>query len=165
MAFGLDHVIVRDIDVSNASSTRSLGGFSLAQGKTMIVAEAGRSGLVQAGDVDALVSGCLNVLGSLKMIARPVKPRVKPVFVTAGSRVQADAPGMFYATATRDAIVREGQVVGYTTDYVGRKTGDIRAPVGGLVTFIRGVPSMWQGATLVNVSPIMATPPPYTKPQ
>ena len=165
MAFGLDHVIVRDIDVSNASSTRSLGGFSLAQGKTMIVAEAGRSGLVQPGDVDALVSGCLNVLGSLKMIARPVKPRVKPVFVTAGSRVQADAPGMFYATATRDAIVREGQVVGYTTDYVGRKTGDIRAPVGGLVTFIRGVPSMWQGATLVNVSPIMATPPPYTKPQ
>ena len=165
LAFGLDHVIVRDIDVSNASSTRSLGGFSLAQGKTMIVAEAGRSGLVQPGDVDALVSGCLNVLGSLKMIARPVKPCVKPVFVTAGSRVQADAPGMFYATATRDAIVREGQVVGYTTDYVGRKTGDIRAPVGGLVTFIRGVPSMWQGATLVNVSPIMATPPPYTKPQ
>ena len=28
----------------------------------MIVAEAGRSGLVLAADVDALVSGCLNVL-------------------------------------------------------------------------------------------------------
>jgi uncharacterized protein len=111
------------------------------------------------------VSGCLNVLGSLEMIARPVKPRVKPVFVSAGSRVQADAPGMFYATATRGAIVREGQVVGYTTDYVGRKTGDIRAPVGGLVTFIRGVPSMWQGATLVNISPILARPPPYKKPE
>jgi hypothetical protein len=165
LAFGLDHVIVRDIDVSNAASTRSLGGYSLAQGKTMIVAEAGRSGLVQAADVEALVSGCLNVLGSLKMIARPATPRVKPVFVSAGSRVQADAPGMFYATAARGAIVREGQVVGSTTDYVGRKTGDIRAPVGGLVTFIRGVPSMWQGATLVNVSPVLTAPPPYKTPQ
>jgi predicted deacylase len=163
-AFGLDHIL-RDIDVSNASSTRSLGGYSLAQGKTTIVAEAGRSGLVLAADVDAFVSGCLNVLGSLKMIARPVKPRPRPVSVTAGSRVQADAPGMFYATATRDAIVREGQTVGYTTDYVGRKTSDIRAPVGGLVTFIRLVPSMWQGATLVNVSPILSAPPPYKKPQ
>ena len=94
------------------------------------------------------------------MIARQVKPRVKPVFVSAGSRVQADAPGMFYASAARGAIVRESQVVGYTTDYVGRKTGEIRAPVGGLVTFIRGVPSMWQGATLVNISPILALPPP-----
>jgi uncharacterized protein len=165
LAFGLDHAILRDIDVSNPASTRSLGGYSLAQGKTMIVAEAGRSGLVQAADVDALVSGCLNVLGSLEMIARPVKPRVKPVFVSAGSRVQADAPGMFYASATRGAIVREGQVVGSTTDYVGRKTGEIRAPVGGLVTFIRGVPSMWQGATLVNISPILAAAPPYKKPQ
>ena len=66
LAFGLDHVILRDIDVSNPASTRSLGGYSLAQGKTMIVAEAGRSGLVLAADVDALVSGCLNVLGSLR---------------------------------------------------------------------------------------------------
>jgi predicted deacylase len=167
MAFGLDHVILRDIDVSNPASTRSLGGYSLAQGKTMIVAEAGRSGLVQAEDVDALVSGCLNVLGSLNMIARSVRS-VVPVFVSGGSRVQADAPGMFYATAARSAMVSEGQVVGYTTDYVGRKTGDIRAPIGGLVTFIRGVPSMWKGATLVNISPVLPALlglPPYKKPQ
>jgi hypothetical protein len=73
---------------------------------------------------------------------------------------------MFYATAARSAIVSEGQVVGYTTDYVGRKTGDIRAPIGGLVTFIRGVPSMWKGATLVNVSPVLpALLPSYKKPQ
>src|SRR4029079_5271899 len=44
MAFGLDHVILRDVDLSNAASTRSLGGYSMSQGKTMIVAEAGRAG-------------------------------------------------------------------------------------------------------------------------
>jgi hypothetical protein len=40
----------------------------------------------------------------------------------------------------------------------------VKSPVAGLVTFIRGVPSMWQGATLANISPILATPPPYKKP-
>jgi predicted deacylase len=164
MAFGLDRIILRDVDMSNAASTRSLGGYSLSQGKTAIVAEAGRSGLVIDADVDALASGCLNALGSLKMIARAITPVAKPVFVTSGSRVQANTPGMFFATVKRDTVVTEGAVIGYTTDYVGRKTGDVKAPVAGLITFIRGVPSMWQSATLANVSPILASAPPYKKP-
>ena len=164
LAFGLDHVILRDIDASNPASTRSLGGYSLAQGKTTLIAEAGRSGLVLDADVDALVNGCLNVLGALKMTTHAAKPAAQPVFVTGGSRVAADGPGMFYATAKRDTVVKEGDVLGYTTDYVGRKTGEIKAPVAGLVTFIRGVPSMWQGATLANVSPVLTTVPPYKKP-
>jgi uncharacterized protein len=164
LAFGLDHVIVRDVDISNPVSARSLGGYTLAQKKTMIVAEAGRSGLVLPGDVDALVTGCLNVLGSLGMIAHPVKPIAKPTWVTGGSRVQADGGGMFYATAKRDTVVQAGSVIGYTTDYVGRRTGEVKAPVTGLVTFIRSVPSMWQGATLANVSPILPEPAPYQKP-
>ena len=145
LAFGLDHVILRDVDASNPAAARSLGGYTLAQGKTMIVAEAGRSGLVLPADVDALVSGCLNVLGSLGMITRTVKPVAKPVFVEGGKRVQAHGGGMFFATAKRDTIVKEGEVIGYTTDYVGRRTGDVKAPATGLVTFIRPVPSMWQG--------------------
>jgi uncharacterized protein len=164
LAFGLDHIILRDVDIANAASTRSLSGYAMSLGKTAVVAEAGRSGTVLQGDIDALVAGSLNVLGSLKMIARPVKPVAKPVWVTAGSRVQADAPGMFFATAARDTVVREGAVIGYTTDYAGRKTGEIKAPVTGLVTFIRGVPSMWQGATLANVSPVLPSAPPYKKP-
>jgi hypothetical protein len=164
LSFGLDHIILRDIDATNPASIRSLGGYALSRGKTVIVAEAGRSGLVLDADVKALVDGCLNVLGSLKMIARPVTPLAKPVWVTAGSRVAADRTGMFFATVARDTLVAEGAVVGYTTDYVGRRTGDVKAPVAGLVTFIRGVPSMWIGATLVNVSPILPEPPPYKKP-
>jgi predicted deacylase len=162
--FGLDHVILRDIDAANPASTRSLSGYALSKGKTTIVAEAGRSGLVLTADVDLLINGCLNVLGELKMMARRATPVAKPVFVSGGSRVAADKAGMFYATAARGTIVKEGAVVGYTTDYVGRRTAEIKAPVAGLVTFIRGVPSMWQGATLVNVSPVLTAIPPYKKP-
>lgn len=163
-AFGLDHVIVRDIDAANPASTRSLSGYALGKGKIAIVAEAGRSGIVNDTDVNALVNGCLNVLGSLNAIVRPIPPAAKTTWVTSGSRVVAEKPGMFFATANRDQIVAEGALLGYTTDYLGRRTGDVKSPVAGLVTFIRGVPSMWQGATLANVSPILATPPPYKKP-
>lgn len=150
MAFGIDHVILRDADVTNAG--RTLGGYALGIGKESIVAEAGRSGVVLPADINTLVNGSLNVLGSLGMIARAVTPVATPVYITAGTRVAADKVGMWYPTVLRDTRVKKGQVVGYTTDYVGRKTGEVKSPVDGLVTFIRTVPSMPLRATLINVS-------------
>ena len=163
-AFGLDHVILRDIDTGNPASIRSLSGYALAQGKTTIVAEAGRSAMVLPEDVNALIAGSLNVLASLKMIDHMFKPLASPTFVTTGSRVSAEGPGMFFARAKRNAIVKEGEIIGETTDYLGRSTATIKAPVTGLVTFIRGVPSMWPGATLANISPVLTAVPPYKKP-
>lgn len=165
LAFGLDHVIVTDVDPTAANAGRSLSSQALVRGKTVLVAEAGRVGTVDSADVKALVDGSLNVLGVLKMIDRPVTPVRRPTWLAgAGARVAADSGGMFFARVPRDTRVTQGQVVGYTTDYLGRKTGDVKAPIAGLVTFIRGVPSMWPRATLVNVAPVLPTAPPYKRP-
>jgi predicted deacylase len=167
LAFGLDHIIVANAAITGPTAGRSLSGQSLVRNKTVLVAEAGRSGVVLPADTKLLVDGSLNVLGALKMIARPVTPLKNPVWLDGTnpkSRVATDSAGVFIATVARDTRVKEGQVVGYTTDYLGRKTGDIKAPLDGLVTFIRGVPSMWPRATLVNVAPILKTPPPYKAP-
>lgn len=161
MAFGLDHIIVRD--ANPAVPDRTLGGYSLDQGKLSIVAEAGRSGQVLPVDVDALVNGSLNVLAHFRMIARVVKPVVRPVYITAGTRVRATAPVMWYPLVRRDTRVTQGQVVGYTTDYVGRRIGEITAPVAGLVTFIRTVPSAPRNATLVNVAEVLPGVVPWKK--
>jgi len=60
--------------------------------------------------------------------------------------------------------VAKGQLLGYTTDFLGRKTGEIRSPIDGLVTFVRGVPSMWPRATLANVLPVLSAPSPWKAP-
>jgi uncharacterized protein len=163
LAFGIDHIIVRDAEVGSAG--RTLGGYALDKGKLSIVAEAGRSGLVLDEDVSTLVEGCLNVLGTLGMIDRKVKPVAKPVYITAGTRVAADKVGMWFPMVARDKRVSQGQVVGYTTDFLGRRTGEVKSPVAGLVTFIRTVPSMPMRATLVNVSEILPGAPPWEKPK
>jgi predicted deacylase len=164
LAFGLDHVIVTDVNPSAATAGRSLSGQSLVRGKTVLVAEAGRSGTVEPDDVRMLVDGSLNVLGALHMIDRTVHPVKKPVWLFGGARVAADSAGMFFATVHRDARVKKGSVIGYTTDYLGKKTADIRAPTDGLVTFIRGVPSMWPRATLVNIATVVPSPPAWVSP-
>lgn len=158
-AFGLDHIIVTDVNPAAPTFGRSLSTYALGRGKTVLVAESGRSGAVTPKDLSALVEGSLNVLGALQMLDRQARPVARPRWLSgAGARVAADSAGFFFASVDRDARVKAGQVVGHTTDYLGRKTADIRAPIDGLVTFIRGVPSMWPRATLVNVLPLIEAP-------
>jgi len=159
MAFGLDHIIVTDVDPAAPNAGRSLSGQALVRGKTVLVAEAGRSGVVAPSDVTALVDGSLNVLAAMHMLDRKYATVKHPVWLDgAGARVAADSAGVFIASVDRDVRVTRGQLLGYTTDFLGRKTGEIRAPIDGLVTFIRGVPSMWPKATLVNVLPVLDAP-------
>jgi predicted deacylase len=163
LAFGLDHIIVTDVDPSLPTAGRTLSTQALQRGKTVLVAEAGRSGVVAPADLNALVEGSLNVLGELGMLSRKVVHVEHPIWLAgAGSRVAADSGGVFFPTVARDTRVKKGQIVGRTTDYLGRPTGDIRAPIDGLVTFIRGVPSMWPRATLVNIAPVLAGPGSWT---
>ena len=156
LAFGLDHIIVTDVDPSSPTAGRSLSGQALVRGKTVLVAEAGRSGVVSDADLASLVNGSLNVLGALHMIERRVPPMKHVTWLAgAGARVAADSAGVFFPVVARDTRVTKGQVVGRTTDYLGRPTGEIHAPIDGLVTFIRGVPSMAPRATLVNIAPVL----------
>ncbi|HEV8657671.1 MAG TPA: succinylglutamate desuccinylase/aspartoacylase family protein [Thermoanaerobaculia bacterium] len=158
LAFGLDRIIVNDIDVSNPASTRSLSGYSLSLGKTVLVAEAGYSGRVEADDVNRLVDGCLNVLQG-----RP-ETGATPIWLGSGTRLRAEAPGMWSPAVRGGAYVTAGMRLGTMTDYLGRNAKEIRSPAAGIVTFIRGVPSVWKDATLVNVSPVLTEPGPYIKP-
>ncbi len=164
LAFGLPRIIVTDIDSSNPASTRSLSGYSLSIGKNVLVAEAGRVGTVAAPDVSALVDGCLNILGVLHMIDRSVTPLENPVWVASGTRVRADAPAIWTPAVRGGAYVSAGMPLGTLSDYLGRTIKEVRSPSAGIVTFIRGVPSVWKDATLANVSPVLTEPRPWQKP-
>lgn len=159
LAFGLDHIIVTNVNPDSPTAGRSLSGQAMVRGKTIVVAEAGRSGTVLPADLNPLIEGSLNILGALRMIDRHPTPVAHPVWLAgAGSRVAADSAGVFFAVVPRDTRVKKGEVVGRTTDFLGRPTGEVRAPIDGLVTFIRGVPSMWPHATLVNIAPVLPSP-------
>ena len=165
LAFGLDHIIIQDVDPANPASRGTLSGYAVSLGKTVLVAEAGRSGTVVAGDVALLVDGMLNALGHLRMIDRVVHGVERPVWLDGGARVAAEGDGMFAPSVARGSYVNEGMKVGLLTDFFGRTVKEVRAPASGVVTFIRGVPSIWPGATLINVGRVLTTPPPYSKPR
>ncbi len=150
LAFGLDHIIMSDRP-KDPRASRFLENTATTRGKPSFTAEAGRSGPVVAGDVAALVNGSLGTMRHLKMLAGAVKPVEHPVWIEKIVSVAADRDGVFHAAVDRDAHAAKGARIGFVTDYLNRPLQDVLAPEAGIVMFIRAVPSLKKGDTMVNI--------------
>ena len=150
LAFGLDHIIISERP-RDPKASRFLENTATTRGKASFTAEAGRSGPVVAGDVAALVNGSLGTMKHLKMVAGTVKPVEKPIWVERIVSIPADRAGVFHAAVDRDAHVAKGAKIGFVTDYLNRPLQDVLAPEAGIVMFIRAVPSLKKGDTMVNI--------------
>jgi predicted deacylase len=151
LAFGLDHIIISTDRPKDPAASRYLENTATTRGKPSLTAEAGHAGTVETDDVNALVDGCENVMRYLKMMPGEAKLVEHPVWLDGTQSVTSEAGGMFYPLVKRGSYAAEGMAIGYVTDYVGRKILDVRAPVSGVVLFIRAVPSLVKGDTLASI--------------
>ena len=151
LAFGLDTIIISADRPKDPAASRYLENTASTRGKPSITAEAGHAGTVEPEDVQALVDGCLSVMRHLKMLDGAPKPVESPVWIERVAALASEATGIFYPLVKRGAYVQKGARVGYITDYLGRPLLDARAPESGVVLYIRAVPSMTKGETIVNI--------------
>jgi predicted deacylase len=154
LAFGLDHIIISADRPKDPNASRYLENTATTRGKPSVTAEAGHAGTVETDDVNALVNGCVNVMRYLKMMPGDAKLVEHPVWIDGVQAVTSEVTGMFYPLVKRGTYAAQGMMLGYVTDYVGRKILDVRAPVGGVVLFIRAVPSLVKGDTLASVGAV-----------
>ena len=151
LAFGLDHIIISADRPKDPNASRYLENTASTRRKPSITVEAGHAGTVEPEDVGALVDGCLNVMRYLKMLPGPVRPIEHPVWIEKIATVTSEQTGIFYPLVKRGTYVEQGMKIGYVTDYVGKTTFEARAPVAGVVLFVRAVPSMTKGETVANI--------------
>ena len=151
LAFGLDHIIISTERPTDPAASRYLENTATTRGKPSITVEAGHAGTVDAEDVDALVNGCLSVMRYLKMLPGSPSSIEHPVWLEKVATVASEQTGIFYALVRRGTYVEQGMKLGYITDYVGKTTFEARAPVAGVVLFIRAVPSMTKGETVASI--------------
>jgi len=151
IAFGLDHVIISSDRPKDPAASRYLENTASTRGKPSITAEAGYAGTVMPADVEALVSGSLNVMGALRMIDRPPQRKKNFLWFERVVTVVSDSAGIFFPLVDRDTWVTPGMKLGYVTDYLGRRRADAVAPEAGLVLYINAVPTMVKGGTVANI--------------
>jgi hypothetical protein len=162
LAFGLDHIIISADRPKDPAATRYLENTASMRGKASFAAEAGYAGTVDTDDVEALTNGCFNVMRLLKMLPGTPALVEHPVWLEKVESVTSDQNGIFYPLVKRGTVVAQGMRLGYVTDYVGKMILDARAPVAGVVTFIRAVPSMTKGETIASIGVIAQHPPEFS---
>ena len=158
LAFGIDHIVISRERPKDPNASRYLENTASTRGKPSLTAEAGYAGTVHPADVEVLISGCLNVMGYLKMIDRPVVPVRRPVWIDSVVVVTSDSSGIFHPLVGRDVRVTKGQPLGYVTDFLGRRLFDSVAPVAGLILYINAVPTMVKGGTVANIGVLAKSP-------
>jgi predicted deacylase len=62
--------------------------------------------------------------------------------------------GLFYPLAKKTQMVKKGEVLGYVTDFFGKKIYDLRAPFDGELLYILGTPPVSAGEPLAFVAAI-----------
>ena len=154
LAFGLDHIIVVTDRPRDPNASRYLESTASTRGKPAITAEAGYSGTVDTDDVDALVTGCANVMRYLHILPGDFKPVEHPVWISKVDTVSGDIDGIFYPLVKRGNYVDAGTELGYITDYFGKTISELRAPSAGVVLYVCGVPSMRKGEPVANIGEV-----------
>jgi predicted deacylase len=158
LAFGLDHIIISTDRPKDPAASRYLENTATTRGKPSITVEAGYAGMVVPADVNALLDGCLNVMGFLKMIERPVRPVARPIWLGRLITVTSDSTGIFHPAAERGQAIAAGARLGYVTDYLGRKLFDVTAPEAGLILYLNALPTILKGGTIASIGVSAKTP-------
>lgn len=158
LAFGLDHIIISSDRPTDPAASRYLENTATTRGKPSVTVEAGHSGTVEPKDVAVLVDGTLSVMRHLKMLPGAPAPVQHPVWIDHLADVASDQAGIFYPVVQPGTYAEAGMTLGYVTDFVGRRLGDLRATEAGVVLYVRAVPTVNKGDTVASVGVVGKAP-------
>jgi len=151
LAFGIPHIIIDDTRGRDLKESKYLGNTAILQGKPAITTEAGYLGRVDEESIGRNVRGALSVMRHLDMIAGDPEPAADPVWIDKYEVVYSKHDGLFAPRVEMGYFVREGQVVGTITDYLGAWKEDVRAPFTGILLYVIGTPPCNAGEPLFEV--------------
>jgi predicted deacylase len=148
LAFGLDHIVLdrerpqdpaKSIYVSTTATTRN---------KPAITVEAGGRTLSDHESVMLLENGALSVMRLLKMIDGEPRMVEHPLFMDPSQVMTTPVTGIFYPVVEKGHTVAKGTLMGYVTDFFGKRIYEMRAPFTGEVLYILGTPPVSAGEPL-----------------
>jgi predicted deacylase len=151
LAFSLPHIIIDESRTKVLTESKYLGNTAILQGKPAITTEAGYLGRTDEESVARNVRGVLSVMRHLDMIDGDPAPATDPVWIDKYEVVYSKWDGLFAPKVEMGYYVKQGQVVGTITDYLGQWKEDIKAPFTGILLYIIGTPPCNEGEPLFEV--------------
>ncbi len=148
--FGLK-VIVGDLGrPTDPTASVYCGNTALLKGKPSITIESGRLGTTDEKYVQEVLRGTFNVMKHLDMIPGEPDIPAEAVWVEEYQIIRAEQDGLFYPLADGGRHVQKDELVGYLTDFFGKRIQEVRAPFNGIILYIIATPPMNKGEPMAS---------------
>jgi len=154
LAFGLDHIVMDRERPSDPQNSIYCSTTATTRGKPAITIESGALGQTDHASIVRIEWGVMNVMRHLKMLEGPAQLVEHPIFIDHNEVLRSTVTGIFYPLVERGHTVAEGTLLGYATDFAGKRLYDLRAPFSGIVLYILGTPPVSQGEPLAMIGQI-----------
>ncbi len=151
LAFGIPHIIIDNTRGQDLKESKYLGNTAILQGKPAITTEAGYLGRTDEESVARNVRGVMSVMRHLGMVDGRPEPAADPVWIDKYEVVYSRHDGLFAPRVGMGYHVRQGQVVGTVTGYLGEWKEDVKAPFTGILLYVIGTPPCNEGEPLFEV--------------
>ncbi|MBW3581809.1 MAG: succinylglutamate desuccinylase/aspartoacylase family protein [Euryarchaeota archaeon] len=126
-------------------------------GVPTIIYEAGETFRFQRDVISQGVTGILNVMRELNMLAgEPVRPRYQVITKTS-AWVRTDHGGLMETFVQAGSVVHKGELIGIITNPFGQERGQILAPFTGIVVGVTLLPMVNPGAPICHMVKLKKT--------
>ncbi|WP_160114551.1 succinylglutamate desuccinylase/aspartoacylase family protein [Aquimarina sp. AU474] len=117
--------------------------------------ECGRMGIPDKTETDRIVNGMLSLLVHLQMMdSKKQSTSIKPIIIAKRFTIKSKSTGLFYTEKKAGDLVKKGELVGYITNFFGKKLEDIKAEQNGMILYMIGTPPINKGETIMNIGRI-----------
>lgn len=151
-AFGLPHIVEFQWELAGTQSAIWAGSAAVARGVPSIDVEAGGMGILDEPAIDEIMIGVRRIMAHLHISQEAFAPPPDPVLIRERASIRSPADGSWNPLAQAGTKVREGQKLGYVTDWYGRPVFDAVAPFDGLLLLRLEAPPVKAGETLATVA-------------
>ncbi len=151
LAWGHDHIVVDTNRPRDRNASVYTQNTAHVRGKPAITTETGYLGVPAEEMIQSNVLGVFRLLRYLKMMPGPVEMVDRPIYLERTQVLTSPETGIWYPLVERGHTVGEGTVIGYVTDFFGRRAGEVRAPFAGAVLYVVGTPAMSKGEPVAMI--------------
>lgn len=127
---------------------------AMRQGVPAIVAEFGDRGEVNPSILDFAVKGIINIMRTLGMLEGETFVVNNPIYMLDEEFLDSKNDGIFYPLFEKGHYVTKGALLGFTTDYWGKRIEEFVAPYSGIIISIYLSPVVNKGDGVIHMAKV-----------
>ena len=151
-AFGIQHIVEFQWELTGRDAAIWAGSAAIAMGIPSIDVEAGGMGMIDEPAIAQIMEGIRRVMAHLEISAETFAPLPEPVIIRERSYLRSPQDGSWMPLVDAGERVAKGQLIGFVTDWHGRRVFEARAPIDGLLLLRLEAPPVRKDETLAVIA-------------